>query len=111
MRIINRQSGHPGRRSRASTINSTYTIDLLKGEGIPIRCRPGGIAFACLIAVVPFLVGVGATSFYLDSEIVIAIQNQQVSRLTTAVAGLADAVRQKERWRRKRPRQLTSCPM
>jgi Tfp pilus assembly protein PilN len=73
-----------------------YTIDLRKGEGLPIRSRPGGIAFACLIVVVPFLVGVGATSFYMDGEVVIAIQNQQVSLLTTAAEALSDAVQKKE---------------
>jgi len=73
-----------------------YTIDLLKGEGVPIRCRPGGIAFACLIVVVPFLVGVGALSFYMDGRVVITIQNQQVSKLTTAIASLSDAVHKKE---------------
>jgi Flp pilus assembly protein TadG len=80
----------------SSLLHSRYTIDLLKGEGLPIRSRPGGIAFACLIVVVPFLVGMGATSFYMDCEVIIAIQNQQVSRLTAAAEALSDAVQKKE---------------
>ncbi len=73
-----------------------YTIDLLKGEGVPIRSRPGGIAFACLLVVVPFLVGVGGLSVYLDGQVVIAIQSQQMSRLTTATDTLSAAVQKKE---------------
>jgi hypothetical protein len=73
-----------------------YTIDLLKGEGVPIRSRPGGIAFACLIVVVPFLAAVGGLSVYLDGDVVIAIQKQQMKRLTTAVEALSGAVRKRE---------------
>ena len=73
-----------------------YTIDLFKGEGVPLRSRPGGIAFACLVVVVPFLAAAGMASFYMDNNVVIAIQRQQVSRLTTAVATLSDAVQKRE---------------
>lgn len=73
-----------------------YTIDLLKGEGVPIRSRPGGIAFACLIVVLPFLAVLGTTSFCMDNDVVIAIQQQQVSRLTTAVGALSGAVQKRE---------------
>jgi len=73
-----------------------YTVDLLKGEGVPIRSRPGGIAFACLIVVVPFLAGTGAVSFYLDSNVVIAIQQQQVNRLAVTIEALSGAVQKKD---------------
>ena len=73
-----------------------YTIDLLKGEGVPIRSRPGGIAFACLLVVGPFLAGVGGLSVYLDGQVVIAIRNQQVSRLTAVTDTLSAAVQKKE---------------
>jgi Tfp pilus assembly protein PilN len=74
-----------------------YTIDLLQGEGVPIRSRPGGIAFACLLVVVPSLAGVAGLNMYLDGRVVLAIQKQQVSRLTEATEALAAAVRKKEK--------------
>lgn len=73
-----------------------YTVDLLQGEGIPIRSRPGGVAFACLIVVVPFLAATGMTRYYLDNDIVITIQKQQENRLTTAVQALSSAVQKRE---------------
>ena len=73
-----------------------YTIDLLKGEGVPIRSRPGGIAFACLIVVVPFLVGVAGVSFYLDCDVVLSIQRQQLSKLEAGVGALSGALKRKE---------------
>jgi Tfp pilus assembly protein PilN len=87
MAIINRQS---------SIINSPYTIDLLKGEGLPIRSRPGGIAFACLVVIVPFLAAFGAVSFHMDCDVVIAIQKQQAYRLATAVEALSGAVQKRD---------------
>jgi len=76
---------------------NAYTIDLLKGEVGPIRSRPGGAAFACLLVVVPLLVGVAGLSMYLDGRVALAIREQQVSRLTQATEGLAAAVRKKEK--------------
>ncbi|MBM4025013.1 MAG: hypothetical protein FJ280_06335 [Planctomycetes bacterium] len=88
--------------------DTKYIIDLLKGEGVPIRSQPGGIAFACLIVVVPFLVGVGATSVYLDGQVVIAIQSQQARKLATAIEGLAGAVQKKEALEREKAKAF-SC--
>jgi hypothetical protein len=79
-----------------------YTMDLLKGEGIPIRSRPGGIAFACLIVMVPFLAAGGMTSYYMDNNVVISILKQQESRLTVAVQALSGAVRQREALEKKK---------
>jgi len=73
-----------------------YTVDLLQGEGIPIRSRPGGIALACLIVVVPLLVGLGMTSFYLDGQIILSIEKQQLSNIESASGALTHALKRKE---------------
>jgi hypothetical protein len=73
-----------------------YAIDLLKGEGVPIRSRPGGVAFACLLVVVPFLAAFGMASYYVDNNVVLAIQQQQVSRLDAALEALAGAVQKRD---------------
>ena len=96
MAIVNRKPGHTRPRSGAALLRRPYTIDLLKGEGLPIRSRPGGIAFACLVVVLPLLTAFGAVSVYLDSDIVITIQKQQASRLATAIEALSSAVRKRE---------------
>jgi hypothetical protein len=73
-----------------------YAIDMLKGEGIPIRSRPGGIAFACLLAAVPLLAGIAALGVYRNGAVVISIQRQQLQKLDAAVTALSEAVRRKE---------------
>jgi Tfp pilus assembly protein PilN len=77
-------------------IHPRYTIDLLKGEGIPIRSRPGGIAFACLIMVVPFLVVVATLNYYTDCEVVIAVQRQQVSKIEATIQAMSGPVQKKD---------------
>jgi hypothetical protein len=96
MAIINRQSCHPGLRSGASAVSSPYTIDLLKGEGLPIRTRPGGIAFVCLVVVVPFLAAFGAVRLYMDCDVVIATQKQQANQLAMVVETLSSAVHKRD---------------
>ena len=69
-----------------------YKVDLLKGEGIPIRSRPGGIAFACLVIVVPMIVGSAIASIYLEHRVAASVQLQQLNRLRTAVTCLSEAM-------------------
>lgn len=73
-----------------------YTIDLLKGEGIPIRSRPGGIAMACLIVVLPLLLGLALTSFYMDCRVILAIQTEQLGKLQSSAGALSAALHRKE---------------
>jgi hypothetical protein len=73
-----------------------YTIDLLKGEGIPIPARPGGIAMACTIVVIPLLLCFGLTSVYLDGQVVLSIEKDQLHKLEAASGALAGALEKKE---------------
>jgi len=73
-----------------------YTVDLLMGEGIPIRSRPGGIALACLIVVVPLLIGLGMTSFFLDGQIILSIERKQLSNIEAASSVLTHVLKKKE---------------
>lgn len=79
-----------------------YTVDLLLGEGVPIRSRPGGIALACLIVVVPLLVGLAMTSFYLDGRVILSIEKQQLSQIEKASSLLTSAVQKTETLQKER---------
>jgi len=83
-------------KSQSSNFSPLYTVDLLKGEGIPIPARPGGIAMACLIVVIPLLLGLGFTSFYMDGRVVISIEKDQLHKLEAASGALAGALAKKE---------------
>ncbi len=83
------------RKPQSAVPHVPYEIDLLKGEGLPIRSRPGGVAFACIVIVVPLLAALGAVNFYKDCRVVIAIQKQQAHRYDAAAEALSDAVQRR----------------
>ena len=72
-----------------------YEIDLLKGEGVPIRSRPGGIAFACLVIAVPLIAGIAMISIYLEHRVATSVQSQQLTRLRRVTAALSGALETK----------------
>jgi hypothetical protein len=72
-----------------------YKIDLLKGEGIPIRSRPGGVAFACLVIAVPLIVGITMVSIFVEHRVASAVQRQQLTRLRRVITALAPALEAK----------------
>ena len=72
-----------------------YEVDLLKGEGIPIRSRPGGIAFACMVIAVPLILGIAMASIYLEHRVAASVQNQQLTRLQHVIATLSEALETK----------------
>ena len=69
-----------------------FTIDLLKGRGIPIKSRPEGIVIAAVTLVVPIIIAIIMFGFYLNNSIVISIQKQKIVNYKTKIAGLSDAV-------------------
>ena len=77
-----------------------FTIDLLKGQGRPVRTRPKGIAIFVATFVVPMLVAILMASYYYSNRVVISINNQNVANYTTQIERLADTLKLKESWER-----------
>ncbi len=69
-----------------------FTIDLLKGKGIPIKRRPWGAAIAALAFVVPVVVAAVMFGFYLSNRIVIKVARQEISNYEKNIATLSEAV-------------------
>ena len=69
-----------------------FTIDLLKGQGIPMKSRPEGIAIAAAALAVPVIVAIVMFGFYLRNGIVISIQKQEIVNYEIKINKLSDAV-------------------
>ncbi len=69
-----------------------FTIDLLKGQGIPVRCRPESIVIAAITAGVPLIVAIVMFGFYLTDGIVISVQRQRADAYENKTGELSDAV-------------------
>jgi len=69
-----------------------FTIDLLKGQGIPAKSHPRNIAVAAAAVVVPIIIAIVMFGFYLRNRIVISIQKNAIANYETKIAGLSDAI-------------------
>jgi Tfp pilus assembly protein PilN len=69
-----------------------FTIDLLNGQGIPIKSRPGGVAIAAVTFAVPFLVAMAMFGFYLSNKIAVSVKKQEIVNYEKHINTLSDAV-------------------
>ncbi len=70
-----------------------FTIDLLKGQGIPIKTKPEDIAIVAAIFTVPIIITIVMFGFYLINSVAISIQKQEIINYEAKIAGLSDAVK------------------
>ena len=69
-----------------------FTIDLLKGQGIPAKSRPEGIAIAAATLAVPVIIAIVMFGLYLRNKIIISIKKQAIVNYETRIDELSDAV-------------------
>jgi Tfp pilus assembly protein PilN len=70
-----------------------FTIDLLKGQNLPVRTKPQGVAIFVATFAVPALVAMLMVGFYFRNEVIISVQEQNVSGFETQIQRLADALK------------------
>lgn len=70
-----------------------FTIDLLKGEGIPAKSKPWGAAVGAVTFAVPVIAATVMLSFYLTNSIAISIEKQRIASYQSRIVVLSDAVR------------------
>jgi hypothetical protein len=75
-----------------------FTIDLLKGQGRPVRTRPKGIAIFVATFAVPAVIAMLMTSYYYRNKVVISIHKQDIASYNTQIERLADSTKLKESW-------------
>jgi len=85
-----------------------FTIDLLKGQGRPIRTRPKGIAIFVATVVVPILAAILMANYYYKNKVVISINKQNAANYTTQIERLADTLKLKESWERNKSN-MSNC--
>jgi len=70
-----------------------FTIDLLKGERVPIKSGPEGIAVGAVTLVVPVIIAIAMLGFYLINSITISIQRQDITRYVEKTNELSKALK------------------
>ncbi len=69
-----------------------FTIDLLKGQGIPAKSRPRNIAIGVAVVVAPVIIAIAMFGFYLHNKVTISIQKDAIANFKTKIAGMSEAI-------------------
>ncbi|NQT02477.1 MAG: hypothetical protein HQ580_10665 [Planctomycetes bacterium] len=73
-----------------------FTIDLLKGQGVPMKSSPTGIAIAAVTIAVPIVVAITMFGFYLNDKTAASIGEQEIVRYQSEIDNLSGAVELQE---------------
>lgn len=67
-----------------------FSIDLLKGKGIPIKSKPGVAALLSLTIAIPLVIIMLMIGNYARGTIILSMGKKQLSRLETNISNLAE---------------------
>ncbi|MCK4294258.1 MAG: hypothetical protein KAY65_13750 [Planctomycetes bacterium] len=79
-----------------------FTIDLLKGEGLPTKNRAQNMAVAVISSAVPVVIVLAMFGFYLQNKIIISIREGRIASYKTKTEKLSGVVAQQEAFERER---------
>lgn len=69
-----------------------FTIDLLKGQGVPAKSRPRNIAIGTAAVVVPIIIATAMFGFYFRNKVTISIKKNAITNFKTKIAGMSDVI-------------------
>jgi len=69
-----------------------YTIDLLKGQGVPIRTKPANIVVGVVTLLVPVIISIAILGYYLRNNIDIKVKQKELAGYQANIAGMADII-------------------
>jgi hypothetical protein len=67
------------------------TIDLLKGQGLPVKSRPESIAVTAITLQVPVIIAIIMFGYYMHNKVVISIEKQEITNYETKINNLSEA--------------------
>jgi len=73
-----------------------FSIDLLNGQAIPLKSKPGGLAIMVVTAVIPVIFAMGMFSFYLHNNVAASVEAKEIARYEKEIDKLSDAVEMQE---------------
>jgi len=73
-----------------------FKIDLLKGQNLPVRTKPQGVAIFVATFTVPVLVAMLMAGYHVRNGVIISIQKQNIAGVETQTQRLANALMLKE---------------
>jgi len=79
-----------------------FSIDLLNGQAIPLKSKPGGLAIMVATAVIPVIFAMGMFSFYLHNNVTASVAAKEIARYEKEIDKLSDAVETQEKLKKEK---------
>lgn len=79
-----------------------FTIDLLKGQAIPLKSKPGSLAIIVMTVAIPVTIAAGMLSFYQRNKIIVSVKEQEIAKCQAEIDKLSDAVELKKALEKKK---------
>ena len=70
-----------------------FTIDLLNGQAIPPKSKPGGLVIIAMMVVVPIAVAMVVFLVYLNNDVAVTMKKKEISKYEVEISKLSDAVK------------------
>ena len=70
-----------------------FTIDLLKGQGVPLKSSPGGIVIIAVTIAIPLYIFLIMFGLYANDEAYMSVKEQEITRFQSEIDRLSDAVK------------------
>lgn len=77
---------------RATKSKAMFTIDLLNGQAVPLKSRPGSLTIMVMSAAIPVIVAMGMLSFYHRTSIAASVREKEIAKLEAGIEELSGAV-------------------
>ncbi len=70
-----------------------FTIDLLNGQAIPPKGKPGGLAIIAMTVVAPVAVAIVMFLIYFNNKVALSVKEKEIARYEAEIDNLSDAVK------------------
>ena len=85
-----------------------FTIDLLNGQAVPLKSKPGSLAFIVLSAAIPVIIAMWMFSSYHRNVIAASVKEKEITKYQAGIDKLSDAV-ESQRTLEKKKTSFYSC--
>ena len=79
-----------------------FTIDLLNGQGLPQKTKPGDVAIIAATVILPVLLAIGTLGMYLNNKVILSLKELEVAKTEEKINNYSDALKQQETLRKKK---------
>ncbi len=81
-----------------------YTIDLLKGQGVPARSKPEGILIMAITTIVPVVIAIVMLYVYMNTKVTISLWENEIAGFGKKTEALSNYLETHENYQREKIR-------